>query len=636
MKRSHSTAELPAFRPVVPKTSDDRECPAAPAPDEPVPAPSAEPNAVQHVPMAFPGPFAYVPRPAAMQDSDMAPGSASSASSVRERSAQGVKTPTFPDVGRRKNQVEPALAAAAASTSDSSSASSTDSVASAENPNGYPPLILAAFKGNHAALEVLLRDPALDIHQRDPKSGMSALLAAAVGGRVEMLPRLIAAGADVDLRQPLTGVTDLMGAAARNLPDVVTHLLAAGAKVNLVVLEQRLTALMLAAGKGHVEVVKKLVAHKDIALDQPDAGGRSALYWAATKNKPDVVACLLAGGASMTQVADFRQTAQTVAIRNKHAAVLEVLVSYGADVSSIHYFDPDPTAFDVTLADLDADRKSPANPERNPLGLLAPASLDHPLAVIDDLLAVLDPKRSLYTWLKAKGIRKACALPLVECVASLADTWPTLANGARAPTAIQKRLICAAALSRLSVLTAEGKALAHYKAAGISAAGIARLSAVATRQIDKLIAVSEQLLTTMGGDMLEKLVPACLSRIGLDNQADTATLSADLVSAGWIKPLAQAIAKSWKSALATLEAEPLAIKAGSTVQQIMQCVLENTERKAPLYFAPAMQGELAAPTLPAALRTWVRDARPAAALDMLFQIQCKQLRQYCERIVGAG
>lgn len=186
------------------------------------------------------------------------------------------------------------------------------------------------------------------------------------------------------------------------------------------------------------------------------------------------------------------------------------------------------------------------------------------------------------------------------------------------------------------MLAANGKALAHYTAAGISEAGVTRMSAVATRQIEKLIAVSEQLLTSMGSAMLENLIPDCLARTSLARQVDAEVLVANLVSAGWLTPLAQLIVTSWKLTLAALEAEPLAIPAGSTMQQITQSVIENTERKAPLYFSHAMQSAIAGPMLLAALRTWIGDAKSAEALDLLFQIQCDQLRQYCGQIASAS
>ena len=136
--------------------------------------------------------------------------------------------------------------------------------------------------------------------------------------------------------------------------------------------------------------------------------------------------------------------------------------------------------------------------------------------------------------------------------------------------------------------------------------------------------------------MLEKLIPDCLAATSLARQVDVENLSANLLSAGWNSPLAQAIVTSWKVALATLESEPLAIPAGSTMRQVTQRVFKNTERKSPPIFAQAMQRELAAPMLLAALRTWIGDAKSAEGLDLLFQVQCDQLRQYCEQIASAS
>ena len=809
MKRSHSTAELPVLRPLVPATSDDPESPTEPAPDEPAPALFAEPNAVEQAQMAFPGPYTYVPRPAAMQDSITEPGSESSASGGQDGLGEGANTPTFPGSNRSQPHSEPVPAAGGSATAAASTGIAHPAVDD-DNPDGLPPLILAAFKGRPAEVKLLLNNPALDINQVHQKSGWTALIAASYANNSEMVACLLAAGAKVNLacgqerctaltvasvhghvevvktlvtckdialdetdanglsalflaalknkpgvvaclvaagakvnlvdgqkrctalmvasvhghaevvktlvtckdialdETDVGGYSALFLAVLKNAPDVVACLLAAGAKVNLVCGEERQTALMGAAHMGHVEIVNTLLRRKDIGLDETDAGGysalflavlknapdvvacllaagakvnlvcgeerrtalmeaaflgyvedvktlltrkdialdetdgygRSALFLAALKNAPDVVACLLAAGASVTVANAHGKTATAVAIVKKHAAVLEVLVQHGAALPSLQHVGlaqlPSAVAFAVTLADLDADRKSPADPQDNPLGLAAPHSLNDPLAIIDELLAVLESKQDLQQWLRAKGIRMACALPVVECLASLAGSWPVLANGARAATVVQKRLVCAAALSRLSVLTAEGKALAYYKVARISAAGVERLSALATRQIEKLIAVSEQLLTTMGSAMFENLVPDCLAGTSLARQVDAESLVANLVRAGWLTPLAQAIVTSWKSALTTLEAEPLAIAAGSTMQQITQCVFDNTERKAPQIFVQAMQRALAASALLAALRTWIGDAKSAEGLDLLFQVQCDQLRQYCQQIASAG
>jgi ankyrin repeat protein len=758
MKRSHSVTERTTVRPHIPPTSRHpgpgaQQALGGPVADAPV-APAAT---EEHAPMAFPGPFAHVPRPPAMQHGAMQASSTGTAVAGQE--------------GVGQNPVVPG------STSTTSGASATAIDATNGNPHQLPPLILAACNGNLADLDVLLQDRSTDINQVDSKFGLSALIAAAARGHVKGLARLIAAGADIDLVSPQLRMTALSMASRRNKPDaiaclldagahvslaagaqrrnalsiaavgghievvklllahkgialdeideagmnaldlaiqnnkpevvacllaagadvnlavapyrhtalitavfhghvevvkmllahkgialdgtdavgmnalhwaaqsnkldMVECLLAAGANVNLAVGLHRHTALITAASFGHVDVVKTLLAHKGIALDGTDAVGMTALHWAAESNKPDVAACLLAAGASIALPDAVRRNALGIAFRNKHVAVLEVLSHHGATLPNIDYFDaarPDHAAHAahiITLADLATDQELPADPQQNPLGLVAPAYLEQPVVVIDALVAVLESGQDLQRWLRAQGIRMASALPVIECLAALAGTWPVLANNGQAATAQQKRLVCAAALSRLSVLAGTGEALQSYEAAGLSATGLERLSAVATGQIEKMIALSEQVLATFGSTMLDKLPQDCLAKTSF-SEVDTEALSVALVRAGWLAPLAQAVVRAWTSALATLEAEPLAIAQGSTVKQITDVLRENIERKAPRLFAQAMQRELSSPALLAALRTWIGDTKTAEGLDLLFQIQCDQFRQYCEQVGSAG
>ena len=636
MKRSLGTGELPVLRPLVPDTSDDSTPAVEPAADEPAPVQSAGPNVADHVPMAFPGPFAYVPRPTAMQDGDMEPGSASSASSGREGSGETFVRSGSLGAAHSLPHSEPAPATGG-STTAAAGAAITHATAGDDNPQGYPPLILAAVKGRLAEVKLLLEDPAVDIDQVHQKSVGSALMAATI----------------------------------TNKPEVVACLLARGAKVNLVCGKHPRTALIEAALCGHIQVVKALLTRRDIEVDATDALGWSALAFAATENHPDVVACLLEAGASMTIITADGNTVLELAIEEKHAAVVEVLLQHGAVLPEFDYIDtnaePSAVAFAVTLADLVADLKSPADLEGNPLGLIPPDSLDDPVAVINrvfklfpeweyepdlcDAQLLLDRdqvKRELQGPLYEDGIRAACLVPIGECLASFTEVLPLFTDIEEKTNEKQMQLVLAAALGGLSAMTASGAALRHYKAAGISTEGIARLSAVAARQIDKLIALSEELLTTAGSDMLEELMPACLFRTGLENAVDTETLIAELCKARWLKPVAQTIVTSWEAALAALGAEPVSLPAGLTLKQITQLLSEHVKREAPLRFVQMLQKELAAPTLLAAKRTWqertwmerrgfgqgeepVFKMLTHEGIELLFQIQCDQLRQYCEQ-----
>lgn len=618
MKRNLSVTEQSNARPVIPATSDQPQPEVQQALAGPVSGAPIVPAASEHAPMVFPGPFAHVPRPPAMQGGPMQASSASITSSRQECVGQASDVPNVMSKLQGKAQIGSAPTFEAFSTRTTSSVSVMAPDATGDSPHGFPPLIAGA-----------------QVNLASGPQRMAALMVAACRGDLEVVQMLVKRK-DIALDQmDGTGGSALHHAAFSNKPDVVKCLVAAGAKVNLGTAEQRLTPMMQAAYRGYVEVMNALLARRNIAIDTVDATGMNALHWAADNNKPDAVACLLVAGARMTLPDANGRSALAIAIRNRNVAVLEVLSHHGATLPDIDQFDAAHAAYTVTVADLAADLKLPADPQQNPLGLVTPDYLEQPVAVMDELVAVLEFGQDLLRCLRAKGIRMAGALPVVECLAALASTWPALAKNRQAASAQQKRLVCAAALSRLSVLAGKGQALENYKAAGISAAALERLSSVATRQIERMIAISEQVLTSSAGDMLDKLMQDCLAKTNFTD-VDTDALSASLVREGWLAPLAQAIVRAWAAALASLEVEPLALREGSTVKQVAQDLREHIEGKAPRLFAQAMQWELGAQTLVAALRTWIGGARAAEGLHMLFQFQCDQFRQYCEQIGSAS
>jgi hypothetical protein len=179
------------------------------------------------------------------------------------------------------------------------------------------------------------------------------------------------------------------------------------------------------------------------------------------------------------------------------------------------------------------------------------------------------------------------------------------------------------------VLTKDGRAVQVYTAAGISGASTVRLTVVANHQVEKVIAVAEQVLTSLGSAMFENLVQDCLARTDLAHQVDCGELSASLVNAGFLKPVAQAIAAAWAVALAVQGEAPALVPTGYTGRQLAQFMRDDVAAKAPEPFRKALQRELALPALLTAFRTLVGTTKQADALDLMFQIQCDQLRQYC-------
>jgi hypothetical protein len=424
-------------------------------------------------------------------------------------------------------------------------------------------------------------------------------------------------------------MTALMQAVFARQKDTVACLLAAGADVNHASRGKRRTALMLSTEADQVDIVRSLLQRPDIALNQTDAAGHSALYFAVGNNSPAVVQCLLAAGADMTLAASNGKTALAIAVDNERTAVVEAFMLHGARLQGVDFFDTAHGPFTVTLADLQAELQTPADPETNPLGMDNPKRLDQPLPFIDDLIAVLESDGVLLAWLRNQGLRMTCALPVAKCIASLPDSWTLLANSGRAVNQQQKRWYCASALSSLPVLTKDGKAVQVYKAAGISGAGTQRLTVVANRQVEKVIAMAEQALTSLGSAMFENLVQDCLARTDLAHQVDRDELSASLVNAGFLKPVAQAIASAWAAALAVQGEAPALVPIGCTGRQLAQFMRDDVAAKAPEPFRKALLRALAQPALLTAFRTLIGTTKQADALDLMFQIQCDQLRQYC-------
>jgi ankyrin repeat protein len=531
---------------------------------------------------------------------------------------------------------------------------------------------------------------------------VSVLMKASSKGHVDIVKMLLAHGGIVVDQFDAKGQNALHLAANFNRPEVAACLLEAGARINLPTASQGFTALLLAASHGHVNVLKILLAHRGVALDQPDASGKSALHWAASGNRveaaacllragakasplhrqrytplmtavgfghvdvikllirhdgfdahhvniygntalhlavmnnnPDVVACLLSAGADVMLPNMKGVSAKAYAFTNQKAAVVEVMLQFGL-VLTDYELQSTYSSFSVTVADLVAARKSSAAPRSNASGLSLMQATEQPLVFIDELIDMLASGNGPLPWLRAKDIRQAIAPSVFVCLANLAQLFPKLANSGQAVSRHQERLLCAAALSRLPVLGANEQALAIYKAAGISAAGLEALSQVATRQIEQIVALAEKVLSSIGEPMLENLVAQCIAGTDPSSQVDADTLTSNLVNAGWLPPLARAVALAWKSALSTLESDPLFIPAGSTVKQITQLLRENIERKAPRLLAQALQRELALPALIATFRTLIGDLKAAEALDMQFQIQVDQLRQFCEQTGGEG
>ncbi len=99
-------------------------------------------------------------------------------------------------------------------------------------PNGDAPLIMAAYKGYSAIVEILLQAGA-DVTAVDPGMKATALHAAAYAGRTEAARLLIDYGIDIDAQGPYNGYTALHDAIWQNNVETAEVIIAAGPDLSI-------------------------------------------------------------------------------------------------------------------------------------------------------------------------------------------------------------------------------------------------------------------------------------------------------------------------------------------------------------------------------------------------------------------
>ncbi|MGE5235517.1 MAG: ankyrin repeat domain-containing protein [Acidobacteriota bacterium] len=126
-------------------------------------------------------------------------------------------------------------------------------------PDGFWPLGLAAFFGQHAAVEALIaRGADINLKARNAV-GVAALHAAIAGGHLAIVETLVRAGADVNARQQ-GGYTPLHGAASGDLAGAVDVLLAHGAEPSARSDDGK-TPADVARERGHAALAERLRRH---------------------------------------------------------------------------------------------------------------------------------------------------------------------------------------------------------------------------------------------------------------------------------------------------------------------------------------------------------------------------------------
>lgn len=150
-----------------------------------------------------------------------------------------------------------------------------------EPHRGDTGLIIAVREGAMNVAEVLINARHIDLEAR-ARNGDNALMVAAFKGNRAAVEKLLAKGAEVN--RP--GWTALHYAAASGSNDIARLLLAKGADVNAVS-PNRTTPLMMAAGEGHIMMVK-LLLDNGADLGRKNDHGMNALDFATRSGHKDI------------------------------------------------------------------------------------------------------------------------------------------------------------------------------------------------------------------------------------------------------------------------------------------------------------------------------------------------------------
>jgi uncharacterized protein len=130
----------------------------------------------------------------------------------------------------------------------------TETLINTATPRGITPLILAAYKGKHDAVKLLLKHGA-DVHASD-WMGNTALMGASMKGFTDIAELLLDNGAQINQRNSI-GATPLMFSSLMGREATVKLLITRGADITAI--DQRgFTAITLALHRGFTDVAALL------------------------------------------------------------------------------------------------------------------------------------------------------------------------------------------------------------------------------------------------------------------------------------------------------------------------------------------------------------------------------------------
>ena len=190
-------------------------------------------------------------------------------------------------------------------------------------------LIHAAYFGHTDAVRYLVSLPEVDLNHQDTKN-YTPLHYAVQEKHADVVQVLIDAGADIETKN-VDGRSPLHVASISGELTTVTKLVKAGADVRATE-DDRATCLLLAAYDGHTDIVRYLVSLPEVDLNHQDTNNYTPLHIAVHQKHAAVVEVLIDAGADIeTKNAKGRSPLHVASISGELTTV-KMLVEAGADV----------------------------------------------------------------------------------------------------------------------------------------------------------------------------------------------------------------------------------------------------------------------------------------------------------------
>jgi ankyrin repeat protein len=219
---------------------------------------------------------------------------------------------------------------------------------------GNDALVAASLGGHVEVVEKILgAGVKVDVPGSHEVDNLIALSAAAQGGHVEAVKALLRAGADVDglsFRRPGEGISALQIAASRGAVEIMTTLIAANANVNIITANAH-TPMGYAVLAPHREAIEILLRAKAEANTAHSTALFTPLQMATSAGDVELVGKLLAAGADPDFVTanKFCLPPLVQAAQDGHLAIVEMLLAAHANVNVINPDRRDYTALKAAI-----------------------------------------------------------------------------------------------------------------------------------------------------------------------------------------------------------------------------------------------------------------------------------------------